>query len=151
MGGRVGGWLGRPEEGPPGSCLLPSKPPQGVHNSSIPLTTYLPVSDHLLGPPPWDPSQPSHITNFGLGDFFTFLFFVFFFHFCTEKYSFQKRLLTEVTFLVLLTCSFFLIYFPTRVSPLGSYSPFLPSTPPHPAPSHLTHFVSFLSVRFLDK
>lgn len=91
---------------PPSQTRAPSPPshPTAVHNSPIPLTTSLPFSDHLLGPPPWDPSQPSHITNFGLGDFFTFIFF----SFCTEKYSFQKRLLTEVTFLVLLlTCSFF--------------------------------------------
>lgn len=41
------------------------------------------------------------------------------FSFCTAKYSFQMCLLTEVTFLVLLTCSFFLIYFAT---PPASYS-----------------------------
>lgn len=52
----------------------------------------------------------------------------FYFSFCTAKYSFQMCLLTEVTFLVLLTCSFFLIYFAT---PPGSYSP-----RPHPPSSH---------------
>lgn len=52
----------------------------------------------------------------------------FYFSFCTAKYSFQVCLLTEVTFLVLLTCSFFLIYFAT---PPGSYSP-----RPHPPSSH---------------
>lgn len=84
--------------------------PRAVHNSSIPLTTCLPSSDHLLGPPLWDPSHPSRVTNVGFGgtSLRSFWGFFVFFSFCTEKYSFQKRLLTEVTFLVLLlTCSFF--------------------------------------------
>jgi len=73
---RGGGGHGRATP-PPGSSLLPATPGLYITPPFPWPPIYLPFSDHLLGPPPWDPSQPSRITNFGLGDFFVFFFFSF--------------------------------------------------------------------------
>lgn len=91
------GWLGRLKEGvgwqsPPPQLRPPpfQAIPRAVHNSSIPLTTCLPSSDHLLGPPLWDPSHPSRVTNFGFGGTSLRSFWVCFFHFVQRNILFKS-------------------------------------------------------------
>lgn len=122
-----------------------------VHNFSIPKTT--PGSAHPLAPtaPGSELTIPHHKLVGGGREGFISVSFNF--SFCTEKYSFHKRLLTEVTFLVLLlTCSFsfsfFFIYLPilvpTHLSPLLSPLPSPTSPLPHIHTSFLNPFL-FLS------
>lgn len=129
---------------------LPAEPP-AVHTPSpshdCPST--LSFSEHLISLPPWDPSQPSHVTNFGLGGFFTFvLFFILYREIFFSKASFDRSNFSGAVVNLFL----FLIYFPPPDCPAGSHSPLSSPdpAPPHPLiPSGPFCFFSFCL--FLDK
>lgn len=80
-----------------GGIPTPTQPP-----SIPPPLTFSVVSTPHVGPPSGsEPTTLHHRLCFGASSH------TFYFSFCTAKYSFQMCLLTDVTFLVLLTCSFF--------------------------------------------
>lgn len=133
------GWGGMPTP----SFSLPL-PPRAVHIPSPCLT-------HKYPPPPTTTSSSAHLSHrpalgiranhpasqTGLGASSRTFYFILFHFICTAKHSFQMCLLTEVTFLVLLTCIFFfLIYF---AAPPCSYSP-----SPNPQPQPITFILFFL-------
>lgn len=119
---------------PPGLYILhPPSDPRSPPTSSLAPTS-------RLGPP--SGSEPTIILHHRL--WFGASSHTFYFSFCTAAYSFQMCLLTEVTFLVLLTCSFLLIYFAT---PPGSYSP-SPHPPPPILSAHRNHFFLFFLSSF---
>lgn len=78
--------------------------PRLTHKSLPPLTFSLVSASHIGPPSGSEPTILRHRLWFGASSH------TFYFHFVQQKYSFQMCLLTEVTFLVLLTFPFFFFF-----------------------------------------